>query len=37
MTYKNCYYCKQKWNLYMKSSNKGLNKEYNFTSTEADT
>lgn len=37
MTYKNCYYCKQKCNLYLKSSNKGLNREYNFTSTEADT
>tara|TARA_B100000767_G_scaffold215904_1_gene203435 strand:- start:239 stop:1141 length:903 start_codon:yes stop_codon:yes gene_type:complete len=37
MTHKNCYYCKQKCNLYLKSSNKGLNEKYNFTSTETDT
>jgi 2-polyprenyl-3-methyl-5-hydroxy-6-metoxy-1,4-benzoquinol methylase len=37
MTHKNCYYCKQNCNLYLKSSNKGLNENYNFTSTETDT
>ncbi len=37
MTHKKCFYCNEKSNLYLKSSNKDLNKSYNFTSTEADT
>ena len=37
MTHKNCFYCNEKSNLYLKSSNKNLNENYNFTSTEADT
>jgi len=37
MTYKNCYYCKQKCNLHFKSSNKNSNKNFNFASTEINT
>jgi len=37
MSQKNCYYCKNKCSLYLKSSNKKANKKFNFTSTEANT
>ena len=37
MNHKNCFYCNEKSSLYLKSSNKNINKNYNFTSTEVDT
>ena len=37
MIQKNCFYCNQKCNLYLKSSNKNYSNKYNFTSTEIDT
>ena len=37
MTEKNCFYCKKKCNLYLKSSNKKYTTNYNFASTEIGT
>lgn len=37
MQNKNCFYCKQPSNLYIKSSNKQIGKSFNFASTEIDT
>jgi 2-polyprenyl-3-methyl-5-hydroxy-6-metoxy-1,4-benzoquinol methylase len=37
MIQKNCFYCNQKCNLYLKSSNKNYSNKYNFTSTEINT